>query len=293
MKYAAEYGKDRLFADDPQKLKDELLNFGVKPSEVKVIVDITTDYGQELSAALMSDDDDRIVEMRNKLLQETEWRPEILSSILFDLFHVFSGRFCIELLDDASADLMKRANDQTIPPQSTVSKPAGVPGIATSSKKIDEGKKGNMTWEFYDDGLLVISGKGEATQSGTWEEFRKSIKKAVIQDGITSIGMFAFEDCTLMNEVRIASTVKSVEGAAFMHCSSLKILDIPEGVISIGDSAFDRCVSLTHVTIPRSMVSIGSFAFDECKKLKSVDLPAGIVDVDEDAFPDWTVINTY
>ena len=62
----------------------------------------------------------------------------------------------------------------------------------------------NLTWELTDDGVLTISGTGEMvsydSQSDTpWYSYLSNIQKIVIEDGITSIGDYAFGVATYPN----------------------------------------------------------------------------------------------
>ena len=59
----------------------------------------------------------------------------------------------------------------------------------------------------------------------------------------------------------IPNTVTSIGNFAFYQCSSLTSIDIPNSVTSIGHSAFNGCSSLTSVTIPNSVTTIGGSAF--------------------------------
>ena len=59
-------------------------------------------------------------------------------------------------------------------------------------------------------------------------------------------------------------SVTSIGNWAFQDCSSLTSIDIPNSVTSIGNQAFWDCSSLTSVTIPNSVTSIGSAAFYNC-----------------------------
>ena len=63
------------------------------------------------------------------------------------------------------------------------------------------------------------------------------------------------------NSVTIPDTVTSIGEYAFYDCTSLTSVTIPDSVTSIGGSAFSGCTSLTSVTIPDSVTSIGSYAF--------------------------------
>ena len=69
----------------------------------------------------------------------------------------------------------------------------------------------------------------------------------------------------------VSYSVTSIGDYAFQNCSSLTSVTIPESVTSIGYSAFNGCTSLTSVTIPESVTSIGLGAmFQNCTSLKSV-----------------------
>ena len=100
----------------------------------------------------------------------------------------------------------------------------------------------DLTWAF-EDGTLTISGTGDMFDyHGTdapWFGKSKRIENVVLQGGVTSIGYYAFADCT-----------------------NLKKATIPDGVTSIGEGAFTNCPSLESVTIPASVTSIGVWAFD-------------------------------
>lgn len=163
------------------------------------------------------------------------------------------------------------------PEQSTEPKAAAEPeadaepdsnGIALYSTASGScGKK--VTYTLSDDGVLTILGTGAMTNftytdndesNRPWHSERESIRKVVIEEGVTSIGNFAFSFCNVQ-EVTIPSTVTSIGKRAFMG-TPLSSVVIPEGVKTIGENAFWRCTSLQTVTVPASTTELGNHAFD-------------------------------
>ena len=96
------------------------------------------------------------------------------------------------------------------------------------------------------------------------------ITDLIIPDGVTSIGMYAFNRCVALTSVTIPGSVTSIGGYAFLYCTGLTSVIIPDGVTRIGGGAFSGCTGLTSVTIPASVTSIGYEAFDYCIGLKKV-----------------------
>ena len=78
---------------------------------------------------------------------------------------------------------------------------------------------------------------------------------------VTSIGNWAFEDCSGLTSVTIPDGVTSIGWRAFENCSGLTFVTIPSSVTSIDDSAFAKCSGLSSITIPSSVTSIGDDAF--------------------------------
>jgi len=96
------------------------------------------------------------------------------------------------------------------------------------------------------------------------------IKSVIINNGITSIGNYAFYKCTSLTSITIPNSVTSIGEGAFSFCESLTSITIPNFVTSIGDNAFINCSSLTSITIPDSVKSIGDSAFERCSSLENV-----------------------
>ena len=112
---------------------------------------------------------------------------------------------------------------------------------------------------------------------------------------VTSIGYYAFSDCSRLTSVTIPNSVTSIGDRAFTgcfgltsvtfnaenctsfsfsDCTNLTSLTIGEKVTIIPSSAFSGCSGLSSVTIPNSVTSIGESAFSGCTGLTSVTFNA-------------------
>ena len=112
----------------------------------------------------------------------------------------------------------------------------------------------------------------------------KNLSYVDLGDSLSSIGDYAFSNCSNLVSVRIGDAVATIGNDAFYNCSSLVSVEIPNSVTSIGSSAFSGCSSLTSVTIPNSVTSIGSSAFSRCSSLASVSIPNSVTSIGSSAF---------
>ena len=108
-----------------------------------------------------------------------------------------------------------------------------------------------------------------------WYNDRDKIKTVVIKDGVTSIGKWAFLECSGLTSVTIPNSVTRIGNQAFYGCASLTSVTIPNSITSIGDQAFFDCASLTSVTIPNSITSIGYVAFGLTPNLSFITVEEG------------------
>ena len=144
----------------------------------------------------------------------------------------------------------------------------------------------NITWKFQNYGTLTIEGTGRMTSSPWIDNYGSEIKTVIIDEGITSIGDYAFYDCSSLTTVSLPESVTSIGEGVFLYCSNLTAITIPEGVTSIGDEAFAGCSSLTATTIPEGVTSIGEYAFCDCSSLTAITIPEGVTSIGDYAFYD-------
>ena len=105
-----------------------------------------------------------------------------------------------------------------------------------------------------------------------------------IPNSVTSIGDWAFRECSGLTSVTIGNSVESIGLSAFYGCSGLTSVTIPNSVTSIGGLAFRECSGLTSVTIGNSVESIGIYAFYNCSGLTSVTIGSGVKYIGKYAF---------
>ena len=143
-----------------------------------------------------------------------------------------------------------------------------------------------------------------------------TIPERVTYDGatysVTTIGDYAFSDCTGLTSVTIPSSVNSIGEEAFRGCTGLTSVTIPTSVTEIGYSAFGgtpwynnqpdgvvyigkvayefkgEMASGTAINIKEGTVSISGYAFYGCTGLTSITIPNSVTSIGEFAFSGWT-----
>lgn len=109
-------------------------------------------------------------------------------------------------------------------------------GAETGEVVLQTGKCGDdITYTLYDSGLLELSGSGKmydySSYSGElsdkivpWNNYRNQIKKITFTGNITSVGNYAFCECSSLTSITIPNSVTSIGESAFAYCS--KITDV-------------------------------------------------------------------
>ena len=155
----------------------------------------------------------------------------------------------------------------------------------------------NLTWKLYEDGTLNISGKGAMKDyiygnNKSPARLNLSVTSIVIEEGVTSIGDYAFENCDNLTSITIPGNVESIGEDAFYNCDNLTDVTLQDGVKSIGRSAFIWCNNLTNIVLPNSVTSIGYFAFKDCTSLTSIKIPSSVTSMDSKAFYNCSSLET-
>ena len=183
----------------------------------------------------------------------------------------------------------------------------------------------NLTWTLDAAGTLTVSGTGAMKdynyKGAPWYQSRDSIKAVVVESGVTTIGKYAFYDCSSLTGITLPEGVTTIGRSAFYGCSSLKDVSItdldawcridfanssatpmcnggnlllngqklvsvavPEGVTEVKAYTFCGFKDLIQVTLPEGVTTIGEYAFSDCSSLTSITIPEGVTTIGGSAF---------
>lgn len=114
--------------------------------------------------------------------------------------------------------------------------------------KVDEAGSDGVMWNF--------------TSSSTaaelpWYSNKSTLISVVINNGVTTIGNSAFQNCGNITSVTIPNSVTMIGTAAFSG-TGLKSVTLPAALTSIGEAAF-QSTAITSITIPATVTVIGTW----------------------------------
>ncbi|MDR0713506.1 MAG: leucine-rich repeat domain-containing protein, partial [Bacteroidales bacterium] len=153
--------------------------------------------------------------------------------------------------------------------------------LSAAAHAQDSGTTGDCTWRI-DGATLYIDGAGAMANYSygvsPWHTYRSSLHTLIIGVGVTSIGTYAFADCTgFTGSLNLPAGVTSIGMDAFSGCSGFTgSLTLPAGVTAIGGYAFRGCSGFTgSLTLPEGVTSIGAGTFSSCSGLTGISVDAG------------------
>lgn len=113
----------------------------------------------------------------------------------------------------------------------------------------------SIAWALTEKGLLCLLGSGEMyaydedANKAPWYEYRDAITSLRVDDGITSIGAYAFKDCAALADVDLCDSVATMGIFAFAGCTSLTELELPANINSIYSRCFLDCDHLQSFSL--------------------------------------------
>lgn len=168
-----------------------------------------------------------------------------------------------------------------------------------------------LTWEL-ENNVLTVSGTGEMesytiNNPAPWNDRKEEIYEVVIENGVSSMGQYAFYYCEKLNKITIPDTVTKIDAHVFdddnpavdvyindinswlkidfekttsnpLICGGnlyennklIKELVIPPNITTIKKFAFCGYVALEKIYMYDSVTAIEGWAFYNCSALKNV-----------------------
>ena len=100
--------------------------------------------------------------------------------------------------------------------------------------------------------------------------YLQEITEINIPNSVTTIGAYAFYNCTSVNSVTFGNSVNSIGAYAFSGCESITAIETPNSVKVINQYAFYNSTGLTSITLGNAITDIGYWAFYNCTKLQKL-----------------------
>lgn len=148
-----------------------------------------------------------------------------------------------------------------------------------------------ISWTLYDNGTLVISGTGDMPDYGSWMGsdddmvpwYGETIKTITIEEGISSIGNYSFEELYDLESVELPESLHKIGDGAFKECSSLQRIDL-KSVTILGSAVFYECKALSSINLSNKIENIETETFYDCSGLNSIKFPESLRYIGESAF---------
>ena len=151
-----------------------------------------------------------------------------------------------------------------------VNKEDGSYDYSTAIKYYPKGKEGEFT----------IPSTVTTVEGGVFAGATK-LTKITIHEGVSFIGVSAFDGCTSLAEVVFSpSTKKDAEG---------KLIEVD---LEIGDEAFANCKALTEIIIPGRAKKLGEYVFDACSRLVTATFEEGVREMGDGVFDSCSSLTT-
>ena len=135
-----------------------------------------------------------------------------------------------------------------------------------------------------------------------------------IPESVTTIGNYAFSNCSNIINLTIPDSVTAIGDRVFSNCSNIEHLILPSSITSMGEYAWAGCggkikincilpggenssidgtfkdAAFTEVVFDESVTSIGEYLFHNCDKLTNVVIPEGVETIKGHAFQNCDAI---
>ena len=232
-----------------------------------------------------------------------------------DLVSAFSG----------SGGTTIKNQDITVTENGTYTADSGYTGLGTVTVDVPTGG-GDVKLVDWVSGTLEEVAEGDIAGATTIREYGfykcTSLKKMTIPESVTSLGAYAFGECSNLEEIhfnaiamsdlannnnifyktgnsgngikvviskkvtRIPAYLLNPYGTSSSYSPKVTSVEFEEGSVCsiIGRNAFNYLINITSVNIPNSVTKIDNYAFKDCSALAQITIPNSVIEIGDSAF---------
>lgn len=118
-----------------------------------------------------------------------------------------------------------------------------------------------------------------------------SVQSVTMPDSIIRLGISVFDECSMLENVKLSSNIREIPVGTFYNCESLTEISVPDSVVRIGNVAFESCTNLKNVVLSKNLEYIGKGAFSY-SGIESIVIPDSVTDMGSYVFEECSNLNT-
>ena len=136
-------------------------------------------------------------------------------------------------------------------------------------------------WTLAADGRMTVTSQARLNYDNRsdveWYACMDQILSLEVEEGVTSVGTYAFCDAVNLRRVHLPESLRSIGMSAFSGCVKLQALELPQSLTRIDYWAFTSCDALEQVVIgSEGMRQLDNYAFQYCRGLLRVVISAPV-----------------
>ena len=109
------------------------------------------------------------------------------------------------------------------------------------------------------------------------------ITEVKLPESVKSIGQAAFTGCSKLEKINLEA-VTEFAPYTFLGCSSLDNVVLNDEITTLPVYMFSECSSLSNIKLPAKLTALSNHLFDACESLKTLDIPNSVTLIDRCAF---------
>jgi len=110
---------------------------------------------------------------------------------------------------------------------------------------------------------------------------------SIVEDGLIRRGVAGDEGNNTIKKVVVDEGVTTLYDRTFRRFYALETVELPSTLTTIGvagTGVFQSCTALKNIVIPESVTVLGKGTFQECSSLESINIPAGVTRIEDNTF---------